>query len=70
MPGIYGTKQTESEGVAQGQGFCLLTAVNSYDYYISHLIGPLLLLLQNNHVQVFTVNTSLHVQVFTVNSYI
>ena len=62
VPGIHGSKQTESEGIAQGQGFCLLTAVNPYNYYTSHLIGPVV----NNHVQVFTVNTSVHVQVFTI----
>ena len=62
VPGIYGSKQTESEGIAQGQGFCLLTAINPYNYYTSHLIGPVV----NNHVQVFTVNTSVHVQLFTI----
>ena len=48
VPGIYGSKQTESEGIAQGRGV-FTTAINPghlcYNYYISHLIGPLLLLL-------------------------
>ena len=48
VPGIYGSKQTESEGVARGRGL-FTTAINPwhlcYNYYISHLIGPLLLLL-------------------------
>ena len=48
VPGIYGSKQTKSQGVAGGQG-SFTTAIISghlrYNCYISHLIGPLLLLL-------------------------
>ena len=42
VPGIYGSKQTEWEGVAQRRGL-LTTAINPWPP--AHLIGPLLLLL-------------------------
>ena len=50
-PGIYGSKQTEFEGIARGRSL-FTTAINPwpptylcYNCYISHLIGPLVLLL-------------------------
>ena len=43
VPGIYGSKLTESEGVARGQGQFTLTQIPGnpcYKCYISYLIGP------------------------------
>ena len=46
VPQIYDNKQTKSDGVGGG---LFTTAINPayhwYNHYISHLIGPLLLLL-------------------------
>ena len=60
VPGICGSKQSESKGVAQGQ--CLFTtALNPW---------PPVLYIPPDWLFVVTVNTSVHVQVFTVTNII
>ena len=65
VPRIYGSKQTESEGVARGRGLFTIAIVKSL------ATAPVLQLLYippDWSFVVITVNTSVHVQVFTVTS--
>ena len=63
MPGIYGSKQTESEGLARGQG-SFTTAINPWPPVLELLYIP-----PDWSFVVITINTSVHVQVFTVVQY-
>ena len=61
MPGIYGSKKTESEGIARGQGL-FTTAINPRPPVLKLYITP------DWFFVVIIINTSVHVQVFTVTA--
>ena len=61
MSGIYGSKQTETKGVAGGQGLF----INSHEFLAPCTITITYIPPDWSFV-VITVNTSVHVRVFTV----